>query len=365
MFLCPQCHEPLEARRKPEGVFYHCESCAGRAVGIGVLRKSVPHTAVSSLWRRADEAPEGARMCPACRLAMRVLTAPVEAGELELDVCRRCYLVWFDAGERDQLESAPAPQPAAKPLSEKARVAIALQQLPLIREREERSETFDSETPDEWWKWIPAFFGWPVEKESSLLTRWPLVAWGTALLLALLAWGLWGVYDDTARRFGLIASEPLRNGGLSFLVYFFLPGSLVHGLANAYFLAAFGDNIEEELGPGRLALILLLCSLGAAAAHALAHPTSVEPLVGAQGALSGVAMFYSLRFPRARLGFMIGARYSAKWLTIPVWLAFLLWGVLQLLGLGAGWEGWTRVSTASLLGGVIAGYWLWFAWRDS
>lgn len=370
MFVCPVCHASLETRHKQTGVFYHCAACGGRAVGLGALRRSVAKPAIDALWRAADAAPaQPSRRCPACSLPMRGARAPAESGSVELDVCRRCHLVWFDAGERERLEPLPERDPNYG-MSATARAAVAIFQSERLREEADRAPLIGGDAPDEWWKWIPALFGWPVERESTALTRLPLVSWGSALLLALIAIGLWGDYEAVAARHGFIAREAFRAGGATLLVYLLLPGGLLHGLSNAYFLAVFGDDIEEELGSRALATVLLLSGLAAAATHALIHPAAAAPLVGAQGALAGVMMFYSLRFPHARLAYLLTGRswYTREgglWLAIPAWAALLLWVALNLVGLHAEWTGWENLSTASLLGGAIAGYLCWLAWQDA
>ena len=53
------------------------------------------------------------------------------------------------------------------------------------------------------------------------------------------------------------------------VTYFFLHGGLLHLLGNMYFLAIFGDNVEDLLGWPRYLLLLLVATL--AAGH-LAQP---------------------------------------------------------------------------------------------
>jgi len=126
---CPRCAVPLEARKLNGALDYGCLSCDGHAVTLGALRKRAEKPTVSGLWRMAASslgAGEGPG-CPSCSQSMTVLTlsaddlkqlgAPPsdEPAPLVLDVCRGCYLVWFDWAEQERLAGpAPAPPTAAE-----------------------------------------------------------------------------------------------------------------------------------------------------------------------------------------------------------------------------------------------------------
>ncbi|HET9419439.1 MAG TPA: hypothetical protein VFO30_08870, partial [Chthoniobacterales bacterium] len=77
--------------------------------------------------------------------------------EVNVDVCRHCHFVWFDAREIDTLVPQPLPVPAPE-LSQEAREQIALAKVQELA-AEARGSDFDSAPPDERWKQIVAFFG--------------------------------------------------------------------------------------------------------------------------------------------------------------------------------------------------------------
>lgn len=364
MFLCPRCRKPLEGRRDSNGVQYVCSACAGRSVGIGVLRQTAPKDAIDQLWQlTASHSRLSAMACPACRLPMLAAPLPAEAAPLEVDVCRRCHLVWFDPGERDAMGSLPSAAPPE--LSQQARVVTAMFELERIAERNARDRSLGEETPDAWWKWIPGYFGLPVEWEDDGLARLPWVTWLLALALLAVLMAVSPAFDAAVTRFGFLPADAAKWGGLSLLTAFFVHGSLWHGLSHGYFLLAFGDNVEDALGRWRFAVLLLFCHVASLTAHGLAHPDAVTPVVGTGGALSGVLAFYSLRFPHARLGILHRWYAYLGWLTLPAWLVCAIWAGLQALGWARDWEGFRDVSTAAHLGGAIAGLCLWRAWRDS
>lgn len=364
MLVCPHCQERLEGRHNEYGLYYACARCAGRAVGLGVLRRTMLKPAVNRMWQAAGDAarPTSAR-CPACRKAM--LYAPVEGGaeRVEVDVCRRCHLVWFDVGEHERL---PAPPPApAETLSPHARTAAALLRVEMLARRADDESEFSGEMPDEWWKWIPALFGLPVEQQAPGMTRLPVLTWFLAAALILCGVLAATSADDLAQEFGFIPAYPLRWGGLTLLTYIFIHGGAWHLASNLYFLLTFGDDVEERLGRPRFALLLLASAVLGALAHALLEPRADIPLVGVSGGVSGLLVYYSLQFPRARIAFLIRHYYFGRWLTMPAWFAFILWMLLQFAGMWLQVAGFGQVSAAAHLGGVAAGIWLWLAWRNT
>ena len=53
-------------------------------------------------------------------------------------------------------------------------------------------------------------------------------------------------------------------------------------------LAAFGAPVERTLGPRRFVLFYLAAGIAAGLVHVLIYSDSVEPVVGASGAISGI-----------------------------------------------------------------------------
>ncbi|MFY9399707.1 MAG: rhomboid family intramembrane serine protease [Desulfomonilia bacterium] len=85
----------------------------------------------------------------------------------------------------------------------------------------------------------------------------------------------------------------------------FLHGGLLHLAGNMLFLWIYGNNVEHILGrPGFLATYL---ATGAAATwfFSLISGSSMIPLVGASGAISGVLGVYFLLFPRNKVKMLI------------------------------------------------------------
>jgi membrane associated rhomboid family serine protease len=67
-----------------------------------------------------------------------------------------------------------------------------------------------------------------------------------------------------------------------------------------WFLWIFGRKVECTLGPLRFAALYLLCGIGGQLLHLLFNLHSNIPLVGASGAISGIAGTYFVLYPHDR-----------------------------------------------------------------
>lgn len=358
MFLCPNCGVKLARTLAGPGVYWICPVCHGRAASVSLLRKTVPRGVVNELWQaaRSGERPR-VRRCPFCGNPMPEIQAAGEQYRKRLDVCVICHCVWFDPHEFEALPaiaSAPAELPFERTLPQEAREKLALLEVEAIRERAARSDT-QGEAPEEWWKWIPAVLGMPVEYNANPFVRAPLLTWFCAALIALVSVFSFSNIGSVIREWGLVPAQAMRYGGLTFITSFFIHAGFAHMLGNVYFLLVFGDNVEEFLGRWRFLLLLFLACLAGGAAHVFFDPRSTVPCVGASGAISGVIAFYSLKFPHARLGILLVYYLWFKWVRVPAYMLFLLWVALQLFLAGEQISGMGQISALAHLGGVVVG----------
>jgi membrane associated rhomboid family serine protease len=104
-----------------------------------------------------------------------------------------------------------------------------------------------------------------------------------------------GLDDQIVLQFGLIPAHYTGGGGDDWLsligapvAYQFLHGGWVHLGVNMLSLAAFGAPVERALGPRRFVLFYLSAGIAAGIAHVLIYSDSVDPVVGASGAISGI-----------------------------------------------------------------------------
>ena len=128
-------------------------------------------------------------------------------------------------------------------------------------------------------------------------------------------------------------------------------GGLMHLFGNMLFLWVFGDNLENLLGHVRYAAFYLVCGLAAAVAQILMDTSSVIPMLGASGAISGILGGYILLFPKRRVRALI-----FNFLTeVPAYIAVGIWIVYQIIVgyLSSAETG--GVAYAAHIGGFIAG----------
>jgi membrane associated rhomboid family serine protease len=109
----------------------------------------------------------------------------------------------------------------------------------------------------------------------------------------------------------------------------FLHGSWMHLLGNMWFLWIFGNNIEDSMGRLRFIAFYLLCGLAAAFGQVLTNPSSVIPMVGASGAISGVMGAYLILYPNVRVFAMVPLGFFLTSVALPAWVMLGYWFVIQ------------------------------------
>jgi membrane associated rhomboid family serine protease len=345
----------LVKRATPVGFVYGCTHCHGRAVALPVLRRA---GATDDFMRQvvsglpSERTPPSLR-CPYCNGLMGCITIRAGGHELEVDFCRPCAFVWFDADEIRQVPTVP--QPKSKPLSAAAREQMALLQLQAMKEAQEESLEGMTEGPPEWWQWLPGVLGLPVEYEAPPLRTRPVLTISLAAALVL-------VYAVTApqlgtviENWGFIPALWSRHGGLTLFTAFFLHSGILHLLSNVYFLLIFGDNVEDNLGWLGFLLLLAGADVTGNVMHACFDPRGMIPCVGASGGLCGIIGYYAVMFPMARLGLMWRWFAPFAWIRIPAIGALAVFVLIQFLGALMQYAGYGQVSCLAHLGGLAVG----------
>jgi len=142
------------------------------------------------------------------------------------------------------------------------------------------------------------------------------------------------------------------------LTSMFMHGSWLHLIGNLVFLWVFGNNIEDAMGHVRFVVFYLTCGVAAAAAQIAIAPSSIVPMVGASGAISGVLGGYLLLYPRVRVHTLIFLGIFVTTVDLPAYVLLGYWIVLQIIGglpslAGVGAEG--GVAFFAHIGGFLAG----------
>jgi membrane associated rhomboid family serine protease len=145
----------------------------------------------------------------------------------------------------------------------------------------------------------------------------------------------------------------------------FLHGGWLHLIGNMWFLWLFGNNVEDSMGHYRYLAFYVLSGVAAAAAQTFVNPSSVIPMVGASGAISGVMGAYIVLYPRVRVHMLIVLGIFITRIAVPAFLMLGYWFLLQLLG-GLPGLGDDRGGVAfwAHAGGFIAGALLILLFKD-
>lgn len=136
------------------------------------------------------------------------------------------------------------------------------------------------------------------------------------------------------------------------LTSMFLHGGLLHLAFNLLFLAIFGNDVEEALGPVRFLAAYLLAGTAAAALQILVVGPEPIPMVGASGAIAGVLGAFLVIHPRAQVLAVVPIFIFLQFLWLPAWVFLAFWFVVQVVssaGEGAG------VAWHAHIGGFVAG----------
>lgn len=107
---------------------------------------------------------------------------------------------------------------------------------------------------------------------------------------------LFGLNGQAIHDFGLYPSHWTL---ISLCTHMFLHAGLLHVVGNMWFLWMFAPKLEERLGKIWFLFAYLICGIAAAGVHTLFSLGSTIPMVGASGAISGVAGLYFVLFPRS------------------------------------------------------------------
>lgn len=129
------------------------------------------------------------------------------------------------------------------------------------------------------------------------------------------------------------------------VTYQFLHGGWVHLVVNMVTLAAFGAPVERMLGVRRFVLFYLSAGIVAGALQILLYPDSLDPVIGASGAISGVfgAVLMLMRYVGS-----LPSLYPVAGIWIALNIFFGLFGGTP----GAGGE---QVAWVAHIGGFVYG----------
>jgi membrane associated rhomboid family serine protease len=135
----------------------------------------------------------------------------------------------------------------------------------------------------------------------------------------------------------------------------FLHGGLIHIAGNMLYLWIFGNNVEDATGRVRFFFFYMLCGLFAAFVHAFMNRSSLLPMLGASGAISGVLGAYMLLYPRARVVTLVMFGFFIRTVEVPAVIVLGLWFVLQFLNVLISSDSGGGVAWHAHIAGFAAG----------
>jgi membrane associated rhomboid family serine protease len=154
---------------------------------------------------------------------------------------------------------------------------------------------------------------------------------------------------------GLVCVLDGNPNWMTLVTSMFMHGSWFHLIGNMWFLAIFGDNVEDVMGSFRFLIFYLLCGIFAASAQIFSNPLSVSPMVGASGSIGGVMGAYAILFPRAPVHMLVFFGFFFTRIVVPAFLMLGYWFIIQIFGsffstgAGGGVAFWAHI------GGFVAG----------
>lgn len=198
-------------------------------------------------------------------------------------------------------------------------------------------------------------------RDNQLNPRAPLVTYTIIALNVLIflwdrRWQLGGgsvVFSDLAMRprdvVAALAGSGDRFPLATVFTTLFLHANILHLLGNMLYLLAFGNSVENALGPFRFALYYLFWGFAASAAHVFVDPSSAIPTVGASGAIGGVLGAYFLLFPGNKIQLWVLLVFIPIEVVLNAWVLLLAWFAWQIFAPQEGVANWAHV------GGFLAG----------
>lgn len=109
----------------------------------------------------------------------------------------------------------------------------------------------------------------------------------------------------------------------------FMHAGWFHLLGNLFMLWLAGPSVEDAYGRPLFATLYLASGVVAALTHVAVFSSSVEPLVGASGAIAGIMGAFLVRFARTRIRFFYWWFLRGGTFDAPAWLMLSLWVAQQ------------------------------------
>ena len=124
----------------------------------------------------------------------------------------------------------------------------------------------------------------------------------------------------------------------------FIHGGFLHIAGNMVFLWVFGDNVEDRLGHVGYLVFYLVAGVAAGLTQVYIDRSSLDPAIGASGAIAGVLGAYLVFYPRSRVKTLLLFYFYVRVLPVPAILLIGIWGCSRC---SAGSPRWLRAAPSA------------------
>lgn len=151
----------------------------------------------------------------------------------------------------------------------------------------------------------------------------------------------------------LLLGDPVDTTGfdplpapLTLLTSMFVHADTAHLVINMIVLISFGALVERSLGAWRFAIIYAVAGISGGLLLSVIEPNSINPVIGASGALSGVFAAAFLRDPKGKIFLLF--------VPMPFWIGMIVFIVAHAVFIVTGWI--AEVAWLAHVGGLLGGF---------
>lgn len=300
---CANCNAELKKISTQQGIYYFCPSCGGRMVTVPVLKREHIDPEILRQIRSQEEDASTiiTKKCPQCYRPMKKVHVTSSSNKLELEICHKCFCVWFDKNEHDQLPIEAKKKNIEPKLHPKSREAYADFVIDSMAEQRNALALFEDDGTGKL-EALMGILGLPFEDNDELSNKIPWISYGLTGIFILFFLFTKLEQQDMLRLLGFVPAELLMNGGLNIITSFFLHHNILQLIINSYFLVIFGDNVEIKLGIKKFILLLFISHIVGLFTESVLAPNYQGYILGPSAGIAGVVAFYTIAYPRAKIG---------------------------------------------------------------
>jgi hypothetical protein len=282
---------------------WSCNYCFSGFLSVAMLTNLIPRNVLADILD-TSRSREVSRECILCAKPMHLVRLSKNENEIEVEVCRRCKICWFNGGALVRFTRVLAPEQL-----QKLKTAI---ELPLRGVR------------------APAAHNEAANIKKTKASRIPIATIGIFVLSTVFT-GIGARKPEWAGWYGFSPSEPFQANGLTFFTsLFFNTGYQLHA---AFLFLFVGSYAERKMGWLNLFLLFMLAGALSRLSY-LFLPSDSQLVTGGGPGIAGVVVFVLLGLPY--MSYLYPAqrwkspRATLGWLGVIALMFFFVFFVLDL-----------------------------------